>query len=256
MCCQESPLIFIFCLKFVIYHPQIFIAFLQCINNTHKLSSSIFLIITTHTGGSEVEASACNAGDLGSIPGSGRSPQEGNGNPLQYSCLENPMDWRAWWATVHGVAKSWTRLCDFTFTFKPLQCLRYCAHYWISFHPISHSSLSQLYCYIIPAAVSIPATTRDEVLLSMWPVSDFVLEFHIWDYFLGLLGFPGGSDGKESDCSVGYPGSILGLGRPLEKEMATHSNILAWKSHGWRSLAGYSPRDHKKSATTEQLHFS
>ena len=43
-------------------------------------------------GGSEVKASACNAGDLGSIPGSGRSPGEGNGNPLQYSCLENPMD--------------------------------------------------------------------------------------------------------------------------------------------------------------------
>ena len=49
--------------------------------------------------------SACNAGDLGSIPGSGRSPGEGNGNPLQYSCLENPMDRGAWQATVHGVAK-------------------------------------------------------------------------------------------------------------------------------------------------------
>ena len=58
--------------------------------------------------------SACNAGDLGSILGSGRSPGEGNGNPLQYSCLENPMDGRAWWATVHGVTKSWTRLSDFT----------------------------------------------------------------------------------------------------------------------------------------------
>ena len=47
-----------------------------------------------------------NAGDVGSIPKSGRSPGEGNGNPLQYSCLENPMDKRAWWATVHGVTKS------------------------------------------------------------------------------------------------------------------------------------------------------
>jgi len=44
----------------------------------------------------------------------GRSPGEGNGNPLQYSCPENPMDGRAWWATVHGVAKSWTQLSDFT----------------------------------------------------------------------------------------------------------------------------------------------
>ena len=55
-------------------------------------------------------------GDLGSIPGSGRSPGERNGKPLQYSCLKNPMDGRAWWATVHGVAKSWTRLSDLTLT--------------------------------------------------------------------------------------------------------------------------------------------
>ena len=61
-----------------------------------------------------VKASGYNAGDLGSIPGSGRSLGEGNGNPLQYSCLEDPMDGGAWWAAVHGVAKSWTRLSDFT----------------------------------------------------------------------------------------------------------------------------------------------
>ena len=66
-------------------------------------------------GGPEVKASAaCNAGDLGSIPGLGRSPGEGNGNPLQYSCLEDPMDGGALWATVHGVAKSRTRLSNFT----------------------------------------------------------------------------------------------------------------------------------------------
>ena len=53
-------------------------------------------------GGAEVKASACNVGDLGSISESGRSPGEGNGNPLQYSCLENPMDGGDWWATVHG----------------------------------------------------------------------------------------------------------------------------------------------------------
>ena len=57
-------------------------------------------------GGSEVKASACNVGDLGSIPGLGRSPGEGTGNPLQYSCLENPMDGEAQWATIHEVAKS------------------------------------------------------------------------------------------------------------------------------------------------------
>ena len=53
-------------------------------------------------GGSEVKASACSVGDSGSIPELGRSPGEGNGNPLQYSCLENPMDGGIWWATVHG----------------------------------------------------------------------------------------------------------------------------------------------------------
>ena len=60
------------------------------------------------SGGSDNKASVYNAGDPGSIPGSGRSPGEGNGNPLQYYCLENPMDGGAWWATVHGVAKSQT----------------------------------------------------------------------------------------------------------------------------------------------------
>ena len=61
-------------------------------------------------GGSNDEESAFSAGVAGSIPGSGRSPGEGNGNPLEYSCLENPMDREAWWATVHGVSKSRTRL--------------------------------------------------------------------------------------------------------------------------------------------------
>ena len=60
-------------------------------------------------GGEVVKNPPANAGDLrdiGSIPGLGRSPGEGNGNPLQYSCLENPMEGGAWWATVHGIAKS------------------------------------------------------------------------------------------------------------------------------------------------------
>ena len=67
-------------------------------------------------GGSDSKASAYNAGDPGLIPGLGRSPGDGNGNPLQYYCLENPMDRGAWQATVHGVSKSWTQLCNFTFT--------------------------------------------------------------------------------------------------------------------------------------------
>ena len=67
-------------------------------------------------GGSDGKASASagNAGNPGSIPGLGISPGEGNGNPLQYSCLENPMDRGAWYAIVQGVPKSRTRLSDFT----------------------------------------------------------------------------------------------------------------------------------------------
>ena len=65
-------------------------------------------------GGSDGKASAFNAGDPGSIPGLGRSPGEGNGNPLQYSCLENSMDGGARWATVDGVTKSQTQLTNFT----------------------------------------------------------------------------------------------------------------------------------------------
>ena len=68
-------------------------------------------------GGSDSKVSVYNAGDPGLIPGSGRSPGEGNGTPLQYYCLENPVDREAWQATVHGVTKTWTQLNEFTFTF-------------------------------------------------------------------------------------------------------------------------------------------
>jgi hypothetical protein len=70
-------------------------------------------------GGSDGKAFAYKAGDPGLISRLGRSPGEGNGNPLQCSCLENPMDGGVWWATVHVVAKSRTRLTDFTFIFSP-----------------------------------------------------------------------------------------------------------------------------------------
>ena len=69
-------------------------------------------LIMGFLGGSDGRESASNAGDPGSILGSGRSPGDGNGYPLQYSCLENSMDRGAWRATVHGVKKSWTQLSD------------------------------------------------------------------------------------------------------------------------------------------------
>ena len=71
------------------------------------------MIVLGFPGGSDSKASACNAGNLGSIPEPGRSPGEGNDNPLQCSCLENPMDRGAGQAIVHGVGKSQTQLSNF-----------------------------------------------------------------------------------------------------------------------------------------------
>ena len=82
------------------------------------LLSSLFLfsinyVFKLYPGGSEVKASACSVGNPGSIPGSGRSPGEGNVNPLHYSCLETPIDLKGtWWVTLHAVTKSQTRLSD------------------------------------------------------------------------------------------------------------------------------------------------
>ena len=78
------------------------LVFNSCVTKYHKLT----------VGCSDSKESACNAGDPGSIPGSGRSPGEGNGNPLQYSCLENSMDRGTWWAAVHAVTKSRTQLSN------------------------------------------------------------------------------------------------------------------------------------------------
>ena len=96
--------------------------FINIVQQKIKVLTSLFSIFPCFTlcqprgfpGGSDGKEFACNAGDPGSIPGSGRSPGEGNSNPLQYSCLENPIDSGAWQTTVHGVAKSQIRLNNFT----------------------------------------------------------------------------------------------------------------------------------------------
>ena len=88
---------------------------LFCWNYTHSAAS--------FPGGSESKESACNAGDWGSIPGLGRSPGEGTVYPLQYSCLENPMDRGAWWAIVHGVA-------EWDTTEQPTLSLHFLSHSW------------------------------------------------------------------------------------------------------------------------------
>ena len=74
--------------------------------------STLLHVIGNFPGDSVVKDPPANTGGSGSIPGSGRSPGEGNGNSLRYSCLENPVDREAWCATVHGVTKSWTELSD------------------------------------------------------------------------------------------------------------------------------------------------
>ena len=84
-------------------------------NGLRNLNRAIVFLnwsIVDFSSGSDGKESAYNAGNPGWIPGLGRSPGGENDNPLQYSCLENSMDRGAWWATVHGVAKSWTRLRD------------------------------------------------------------------------------------------------------------------------------------------------
>ena len=100
-------------------------------------------------GGSDGKVSAYNAGDLGSIPGLGRSPGEGNGNPLQYSCLENPMDGGAWLATVHGVAKSQTQLSDFTITITNNQNLRKYIIYNSNKNTVSGINLTKCKTFIL-----------------------------------------------------------------------------------------------------------
>ena len=101
--------LFILCL----YVSKIYLH--SCVCVCVQIHKYIVYIHTGLPGGSYGKVSACNGGDPVSIPGLERSPGGGNGTPLQYSCLENPMDREAWWATVHGVAKNWTRLSDVTF---------------------------------------------------------------------------------------------------------------------------------------------
>ena len=100
----------------IMYCPSLSFAIFFILRSTLS-DMTIAHLLLGFPGSSEVKASACNAGDLGSIPGLGRFPGEGNGNPLQYSCLENPMDGETQQDTVHGVTKSRIRLSDFTFTF-------------------------------------------------------------------------------------------------------------------------------------------
>ena len=101
--------------------------------------------------GSDGKASAYNARDPGSIPGLGRSPGEGNGNPLQYSCLENPTDGGTWQATVHGFAKNRTQMSGFTLSLTLYMCQFQSPNSSHSPYP-RHAHTSVFYiCVSIPA---------------------------------------------------------------------------------------------------------
>ena len=162
-------------------------------------------------GGSDGKASACNVGGPGSIPGSGRSPGEGNGNPLQHSCLENPMNRGAWQAIVYGVAKSQTRLSDFT-------SLHFIYHnrHMLKVHGLhslessnSEPSFSKFWCCSNQLGARVPS--------SPLPIRNGQS---------GKQVFPSNSISKASACSIGDWVQSLGREDLLEKGMAIHSSIL------------------------------
>ena len=113
-------------------------------------------------GGSDGREFTCNAGDLSSIPGLGKSPGEGNGYPLQYSCLGNPKDRGAWWATVHGVTKSLTQLSKHTHTHTHT-------------HTQTHTYRLEMYYYFS--------------YLSEWYIKAHYLKIHHPVYFQELINY-------------------------------------------------------------------
>ena len=175
-------------------------------------------------GGSDGKESACSAGDLGSIPELRRSPGEGNGNPLQYSCLENSIDREAWQAIVQGGLKE----SDMT---EQLSTALY------------FGGTQGLCCFRIQ---NILRTEPNSVSLLPWFDSTSAQREGV-PIIGAILGFPGGSDSKASSCNAGDLGSIPGSGRspgegngnPLQ-----YSGLENSMDRGtWQ---GYSPWGHKR----------
>ena len=132
--------------------------------------------------GSDSKESACRAGDLGSIPRVRRSPGGEHSNPLQYSCLDDPMVRGAWWATVHGVTESRTRLSDYHFHFHLLRSLCSILYLWnvsILFHASALYWFSRL--------CSIPWHNYSTIYLSvpLWMVIKFFQFGEIFHYYKG-----------------------------------------------------------------------
>ena len=141
-------------------------------------------------GGSEGKESACNAGNPSSIPGSGRSPGEGNGNPLQYSCLENPTDRGAWWVTVHIISSVLLRK-PFLLSHVSLQPLP-----WISAPLMAElpEALSECLCFLVSPSLLNPFCP--ELALSQ------LLGHCSWQGLLGALVVPSSGQVSSSSASV------------------------------------------------------
>ena len=154
--------------------PQEFMVLLWYIRDFIKVVWECWGILSSllrfcFPGGSEVKVSACNMGDLSSIPGLGRSPGEGNGNPLQYSCLENPMDGGAWWATVHRsqrVGQDWA-------TSLHLLRFEYCKGHTMGF---SDSSVGKEFTCMAGDTGSIPGLGRSTEEVIGYPLQYSGLE--------------------------------------------------------------------------------
>ena len=178
-------------------------------------------------GGSAGKESACSVGDPGSIPGLWRSPGEGKGYPLQYSGLENSMDWGAWQAVVCEVTESWTQFSDSAhilllhghFNFKKI--------WWV--HVLGQTSLfnrqrteflgsgSFWNSKCLSLSLASNETTSMNIFAKLWKYFEAWLIFpdllFIMWFSDDLTGFPGGSAGKEPACNAGDLGSITGLRR-------------------------------------------
>ena len=134
-------------------------------------------------GDSNGKESTCNAEDLGSIPGLGRYPREGNGNSLQYSCLENSMDRGAWWTTAHGVAKSRTWLNDFTFTCQMDKLMS--AWFWIKWYSWKFSEFHAGHPFFQSSVIK---SVLQE--LCPWGLMDNYLQLQSWKWMNTLNMLP------------------------------------------------------------------
>ena len=181
-------------------------------------------------GGSDGKVSAHNVGDPGSISGLGRSPGEGNGNPLQYSCLENSTDRRAWQATVYGVTKNQTRLSDFTFFYFHKLIIILCHNLedrWFFLDCIVLISSEKVMApHFRTLAWKIPWMEEPGRLQSMGSLG----VRHDWATLLSLFTFHF---------------------HALEKEMAAHSSVPAWRIPGTGEPGGCRLWGHTESDTTE-----